>query len=82
MKYVVSAISPEISEVKFEPPVESNKIESSIVGLGDVFQQTPIDNNVLPPLFETVPPEEALLFVIDVIDVIDVVVMLGNSISS
>ena len=64
--------------VKEPVPVPSEVLLLAIVGLPEVFQQTPLAVTVAPPSFVTEPPPEAEVWVIPVTVL---VVTVGRTIS-
>ena len=62
---MVLGVSPVILLVKLPVPVLSEVLLFDVVGLAEVFQQTPLAVTEAPPSAVTFPPLEALLVVIE-----------------
>ena len=67
------AVNPVMLLVKFPVPLPFVVFELLVVGLLDVFQQTPLAVTVAPPSELTFPPQTALDVVIEDTELVDTV---------
>jgi hypothetical protein len=66
----VEAFKPEMELVKAPVPVPSLVQVSAVVGVPEVFQQTPCSLTLPPPSEVTLPPEDALELVMEDADAV------------
>ena len=70
--------SPDILLVKFPVPLPSVVLELLVVGFDEVFQQTPLAVTVAPPSDVTLPPQTALVEVIEDTELVVIVGVTGE----
>jgi hypothetical protein len=73
-------VNPEITLVKLEDPLPLFVFELDVVGVPVVFQHTPFSVILVPPSDKLVPPDFAVVSVIELGETVVIVGIVGESV--